>query len=274
MDNKCFQFECVGLDWMIGVGFAGNILIILNMLYFYQNNNIYIDMFTKGKSIVHDISYSLDFNLNNSFDYYFDQKCNINSNLIPFKHNNVILQYNCIELSDINKIIKDLFYANYSLKENLLNEINLFYENNFKNFIILGINIRLTDMVYHHNTNNIDYFLEKTNQILNNIKIDKIFIATDNMEAINIFINTFKNVEILYQKNICRENIINSIRGPHERINTDNITINNRKYHNYLTGKEVLIDIFLLTKCNYLIKSKSSVSYVAIVLNENIKQVF
>ena len=186
MDNLCFQFECIGLDWMIGVGFAGNMLIILNMLYFYQNNNIYIDMFTKGNSIVHDISYSLDFNLKNSFEYYFDQKTNINSNLIPFKDNNVILQYNHIELSDITKNIKNLFYKNYSLKENLLNEINLFYETNFKNFIILGINIRLTDMVYHHNTNNIDYFLEKTKLILDNNKIDKIFIATDNNEAINI----------------------------------------------------------------------------------------
>ena len=59
---------------------------------------------------------------------------------------------------------------------------------------------------------------------------------------------------------------------PQDRINYENNIVNTRKYHNYLNGKEVLIDILLLSKCDYFLRSHSSVSDIAIIFNDNIIQ--
>ena len=49
-----------------------------------------------------------------------------------------------------------------------------------------------------------------------------------------------------------RANTFNSPVGMHDRINTDTIVYSKRKYHDYLCGREVIIDMVLLSKCNYL----------------------
>ena len=125
-----------------------------------------------------------------------------------------------------------------------------------------------------HNTHGISYFVDKARNIMLQRPVDAIFIATDSTVTINAFRTAFPNVDILYQENISRSNKENDAVQPQDRIDYTFDNGNIRKYHNFLSGKEVLIDIFLLSKCSYFLRSHSSVSDVAIVLNDNIRELF
>lgn len=264
-----------GTQEITGLGMAGNFLIVLNEMKHFPNKDIYVDMFTKGKCIAYDEEYTNETGIVNPWEYYFDQKCGFNTNFVEFGKRATILHY-CKCNNPHNpqhKEIVDLFWSKFSLKPYLKDEIDNFYKTNFENFTILGIQIRLTDMVYYHNTSPLEYFINKTKEILKTINVDKIFIATDNDYAIHEFKNEF-NLEILHQSDILRAKDKDDVEGAHHRINTTDNIRNERKYHNFLSAKEVLKDIFLLSKVDYLLRSHSSVSDVAIVLNDKIKKVY
>jgi hypothetical protein len=116
--------------------------------------------------------------------------------------------------------------------------------------------------------------MNKIKDVLTKYEIDKIFIATDSNEIIQKAINIFGNDKILSINNIERVNTADDSVGAHDRINTDSIKYNSRKYHNYLCGKEVFIDMLLLSKCNYFIRSFSAISDMAIFFNDKMKEVY
>ena len=72
-------------------------------------------------------------------------------------------------------------------------------------------------------------------------------------------------IPILYQKNIYRT----SSESPYERLNSE------RENHGYNLCREVLIDMLLLSKCDYFLRSKiSAVSLITTILSENIKKIY
>lgn len=275
----CYKFKIHGDPSIIGVGMIGNILVVLQVIYHNINNNvnIYIDQYSNGNCIVYDKQYTEDTNIINPFDYYFQQNTKHNNNNY-FLSNSLPIELSygaCNFLNcDLYKKLKNLFFKNFKIKDDIINIVDSYILNNFNNNIVLGVQIRLTDMIFYHKTHDIYYFIKRVNEILNTHKIDKIFVSTDNEEAINIFIKNVNHNNILFQKNIERENSINSNVGMHYKINTNKNIINNRIYHNYHIGKEVLIDTLILSKCDYLLRSRSAVSDVAIIFNENIKEIF
>ena len=165
-----------------------------------------------------------------------------------------------------------MFFKNYKIKDDILNFIKNYEESNFNCENILGVHIRATDMISTGQNKNVEYFIDKIKEVIQKNVIDKIFIATDDNEIIKTCTNIFNNKKILYLDNI--ERVDNNSIGQHDRINTNNYIYNNRKYHNYLCGKEVIIDTFLLSKCNYFIRSYSAVSDLAILFSDKIQEVF
>jgi len=268
--------ENPGTNKIIGLGTAGNILILLNLILNHPACKVYVDWYSKGNCIVFDKNYKEDFNIINPFDYYFEQLYKPHGNSISFNAKTFLSYANCNELNcGLYKKSKELFYSNFKLKPCLTDDIDAFYNKSFKGKNVLGIQVRVTDMLHYHLTpHGIGYFVDKARNIMLQRPVDAIFIATDSTVTINAFRTAFPNVDILYQKNISRSDKENDAVGPQDRIDYTFDNNNIRKYHNFLSGKEVLIDIFLLSKCNYFLRSHSSVSDVAIVLNDNIQELF
>ena len=80
-------------------------------------------------------------------------------------------------------------------------------------------------------------------------------------------INTFKNIPVLFVKDMERATDLDD-----DRLSLDRTIEKN--YSLYLASKEAIIDTLLLSKCNYLIRSYSALSDIAIIFNENIQEVF
>ena len=276
MSIYTYVLDKFGTDVINGLGFAGNIELIYQVISNNPNSNIHVDWYSKGKCIVYDSEYEEKTKIINPFEYYFNQKYEKSNNVMNFHNLCVKLPYgNCNKLNDdLYKLYKKKFNEQFELKKEILDEINLFYDTYLKDKIILGIQVRLTDMIYYHNVNNIDYYINKTKEILKNKNIDGIFIASDSNVTYDKFKENFPDISIYYQKNIMRSDKEIDIVQPQERININNIIFNNRKYHNYLNGKEALIDILLLAKCDYFLRSHSSISDIAIIMNDNIIELF
>ena len=51
--------------------------------------------------------------------------------------------------------------------------------------------------------------------------------------------------------------------------------VGNREQHRYILGIECIQEIFTLSKCDYMLKADlSSISIIASILSENIKQIY
>ena len=135
--------------------------------------------------------------------------------------------------------------------------------------ITLGVQVRLTDMKHYHNVSPVSNYINKINQILiERPEIEQIFLATDDSEVIDILKENIK-LPIIYYKDMFRADASNPHLHPYDRFKAD------RELHRYKLGIECIQEIFTLSKCDYLLKADvSSVSIIASILAENIKQVY
>jgi hypothetical protein len=245
-----------------GVGFAGNIMRVINILL-CGYDKVRVDT-TNNKTICCN-GYD-----DNSWDNFFNQKyehqdkakiingeVDCGSRLYykkNYKHND-----------DIILKAKKLFFSNFTINQNIIDKVDEFYLNNMVNKTTLGVQVRLGDMQKNHNTANVVIYEKRINDILNKHKdIEQIFLATDDDIAVNHLTSKIK-IPIIYQKNIYRD----SSSNPYRRISDE------RENHNYRLCEEVLMDILLLGKCEYFIRAHvSSVSNVSIILSDNIKETY
>ena len=275
-----YKLPICGTDKIIGVGMIGNLQIITN-LYYHYDSPVYADMYSKGNCITYDKEYEKEFNIINPFEYYFEfrhkNKQFVKEIDLPKNHYDIIaLKYGNYNLKymDVYRTIKERFLQTYTFKNDILNFTNEYNEMYFKNKTILGVHIRCTDMVATNQNHDYHYFINKIKDVLTKHDIDKIFIATDSNEIIQKATNIFGIGKILWVNDIERVDTIDNPIGAHDRINTDCIKYSHRKYHNYLCGKEVFIDMLLLSKCNYFIRSFSAISDMAIFFNDKMSEVY
>lgn len=256
-----------------GVGFAGNIFIILSSLsHVNGDDRLYVDMETNECICTEKNVYLHD--TNNSWEYFFDQisiatdePVNIMNSLIS---GNLTYQNRDMYMYPQNFIdLKEKFYRNFKLKPYLTTILNDYYNKNIKGKITLGVQVRLTDMRHHHNASPVDSYITKINQILlERPEIEQIFLATDDSLVIDALKLAIK-IPILTHDDMFRADSINNHYDPHARLH------DSRELHRYKLGVECVKEIFTLTKCNYLLKADiSSISIVASILSENIKQVY
>lgn len=254
-----------------GVGFAGNIFIILNALSLLKKEDrLYVDMETNECACTESVEVN---GTRNCWEYYFEQVSleehfkALDSFSIPTN-----IHYEDKEVfthPDKFSNLKDKFYKNFRLKEYLKLSIAEYYNKNIKDMCTLGVQIRLTDMIYHHNVKGLDSYIDKTKKILEECpQIEQIFLATDDEKIINPFRQNV-DVPVLCHEGIFRSNDTDLHIEPYQRFK------NSRNLHRYNLGVECLKDILILSKCDYLLKAdQSSISIVASILNENIKKVY
>ena len=144
------------------------------------------------------------------------------------------------------------------IKPNIQEKINIFmHEHDFKNFYMIGIHYRGTDKVNEAPAVSYEEAIESIKKVIevNASKPTKIFIATDD----GIFL---KEATQQFPTKVCAIDTIRSENGkpPH---------ITNRT-ENYKKGQDALIDCFLLSQCNILIKCASNLSDCSMKFNPTI----
>jgi hypothetical protein len=281
-DTKVYKLGICGNPKLSGVGMMGNVVILIYLIHKY-NCNIYFDTYSNGKCIMYDEDYEADFNIKNPFEYYFEPLIDVNNiseELIdkqPTFFPELKYGFYDLKFKPLYDSLKQKFFKQYKIKEDILNEVTEFEKKNFANDIILGVQIRTTDLMASGMNHDVEYFFKRM-EIVSKIhdNISKIFIATDNHEIIKLCREKFNNKTILCLENIDRAHSINDTRGNNNRINNESVMhiYDDRKYHNYLCGKEPLIDTLLLSKCDYLIKSRSALSDLAVLFSEKIKKIY
>jgi hypothetical protein len=269
MINKLI-FEKISEESPIaGVGTAGNIWMVLNaLLNINENEKLFVDMET-NKTINNEDEKLFD--TYNAWEYYFEQ-IDINqrkSNKLDFYNLKRMLHYDKRYTND-DKVcarLRKLFWNNFKFKKNLKEEIDSFYYDNIKSKNTLGVQIRLTDMAHGHNVKKLEHYIIRIKQILaKNKEIKQVFLATDDQEVINVLSRELK-VPIIYLEDIYRATKNKPDLLPYDRCECD------RPLHKYNLGREVIIDIFLLSKCNQILKADiSCVSHLAVFFSDRLEE--
>jgi hypothetical protein len=254
-----------------GVGFGGNIFSVLNALTNISHEDVLVVDMETNECVCTQPDLK-DFNTNNCWEYFFEQnslqdneKYELTTNLVPGE-----IHYGS-DFSNFESYLelKEKFYKSFKLKSYILDLLNDFYKKNLSGKKTLGVQVRLTDMKKHNHVHGLDLYLKKINELIELYpEIEQIFVSTDDSNVIDI-LKSSTNRKVVYYEDMFRADSLNPHTDPYDRYHS------NRKYHKYKLALEGVLEIFTLTKCNYLLTAHvSAFSMVASILSENIKKVF
>lgn len=207
----------------------------------------------------------------NVFEYYFEPVSNIKytdinlcKNVFIFREGQArFFMKHASSWSDSYKIGQDeieqlaKIYKKYiRLNSETDRKINKSISECLKGKKTLGIHIRGSDFnvgyAGHPNVINVKEYMEIANQTFNFGEYDQIFIATDDANSIEVFRNAFGDRLIYYDKTFRSSDSV----GVH-------VKCNERPYHHYKLGLEVLRDVYTLASCESLICGLSQVAFAA-----------
>ena len=121
---------------------------------------------------------------------------------------------------------------------------------------ILGVHIRGTDFKRNYNGHpvavSLDEYEEEVDNLLNCKKYEKIFLATDDENAIEQFERKFSG-KVIFYKGVIRS------KGDETVMKSES----DRENHHFKLGLEVLRDMYTLAQCDGLIAGLSQVSFAA-----------
>ncbi|MCO6358769.1 hypothetical protein [Roseivirga pacifica] len=140
-------------------------------------------------------------------------------------------------------------------KIHILQKVDSFYEQHFSNRFVLGVHIRGTDLHYAPVVSPAEYFPHIDSQIEKEPTL-KIFLATDQAQYIPVFEKRYGN-RIVYSDSFRSDNEI----APFQR----------KELSPYKKGEDVLLDILLLSKADFLIKGSSNVGEMAMYFNPSLE---
>lgn len=123
-----------------------------------------------------------------------------------------------------------------------------------------GTDMKRTDLNMHYQPADVDDYIDAVQQIIDEIGIKRVFLATDEEGVLERFKDKFGKDVITYDA--FRADQEDELIGLHDSAIT-------RKDHKYLLGYEVLRDAYTLSKGEALVCGYSNVSNVAILWNNN-----
>lgn len=126
---------------------------------------------------------------------------------------------------------------------------------------ILGVHVRGTDFKNNYKGHPVyisaQEYCDKTKDIFGSGKYDKVFLATDDIEALNVFEKTFED-KLIYYKDVKRAGGTVSVAFKKQQLS---------ECEKFSLGKEVVRDMLTLAGCASLIAGKSQVSICSIISN-------
>lgn len=271
---------------LAGAGFGAMLLITMNQLRFSERNNLYpvVAFDAACQNAFFDKNYG-----NNMWHQYFEPVMPLSSeSLQSLKITDTEKLFTqtsqaAIEVSETDpdsiypypfgkwrfEEIKDLdgWYALQRKKGRetiaryikpkaaITTQVNAFYDKNLKGSFVLGVHIRGTDLHYAPPVSPAEYF-EPIGEYLVKHPDLKILLATDQKQYIEIFKQKFGN----------KVYFTNSFRSDNEIA-----PFNRTELSSYQKGEDVLLDILLLAKSDFLIKGASNVGEMAMYFNNKLQ---
>ena len=246
-----------------GAGMFSNFVYIMNHLRiaYVHDFTPYIDMenwpswYSENEPIN---------NTMNSWEYYFDQVCEYSSEEI-YQSKNIIITRNDF-YSDFSKnliddpIYKIIFEKYIKIQEHINKEAQDYINKNFKDKKVMGIYLRggeckrMPNHALPPTKKQIEYYINDTVKKNN---FDLIFLSTKEIHYVNIFEKNFKNQLKVYDS---------------FKDQKDCFQVYPRKNHRYLLGKEIIVEMLILSKLENLTYNLSNVSLMSLFFNLNQKQ--
>ena len=209
----------------------------------------------------------------NPFEYYFEQPAGL-------KYDEVMSAKNVVYAPEFHGDVAEELNKNcfsYEISEEYINhmaeimekyirfnvETEKYLKKNISeilgNYKVLGIHYRGTDFKQNYNHHPVAVTLEKqiakVKVIMESGEYDKIFLATDDVSAIELYSKTFGE-RVVFYKDVCRSEDNQSVA----------FSKSERKQHHYLLGLEVLRDMYTLANCKGLVSGMSQVSNMARIM--------
>ena len=206
----------------------------------------------------------------NPFEYYFEQPSDLcyenayaGKNVVFAKNahgdmvealNERCCSYDVSEayIEAIAEIIKKYIRFNKLTDKYLQTE----YKKVKKDEKVLGVHFRGSDFKQNYNNHpvavKINDMIKNTSELINRNGFQYIFLATDDLKAIEEFRKEFSGI-VLYYTDVQRTNGNISVA----------FTDSRREQHHYKLGLEVLRDMYTLSKCDGLLAGMSQVSHIA-----------
>jgi len=257
-----------GVEFHLGGGLFSHYLVMLaNLDKWLTSGKIKIDdelyfesRYDTGKNLktLPPIRSGLSGNKYNVWDSLLEQNPNnIDKTIITeFPHGDVQIS-NIGELQRYKYITENMI----SINNSILEKVDLFMKSNFKEKM-LGVHIRMTDMntfaVEHGGVpiSETSYF-NKIEEVLSKEKVDKIFVASDNVEMIGKLSSRFDICN--YTANgIYEKQSIGKDEWSRTWLVGDGVRDMSSDY--YIDG---MIDSILLSYCNVLISRRSALNYTS-----------
>lgn len=209
-------------------------------------------------------------NTTNPFEYYFKQPCGMTLdymkeyNLVvkSRKENSYLINQLCEDpngyrrseqyLDEMARITAKYIHLNDTVSAKILLDI----EQLLGNQKVLAVHVRGTDFNKNFNGHpvsvGINEYLDETVRVFEEGNYNKVFLATDDSEALKKFKAEFRE-NIVFYDDVTRSSEKDTVM--HSK--------SNRHNHHYLLGLEVLRDMYTLAACEGLIAGLSQVSYAA-----------
>jgi hypothetical protein len=242
-------------DSYVSRGFCLILVIIINYFNVYHLKYNRYNLFLEDKQVLEffDRKYKFLDNKNNNLKINFNS---VELQPIVEKYSINHVKYDAHTIANISalKKLNETFNNTLILKSKYLNIFEHTLESLNINNGTLGIHIRGTDKYTEVTPPTIENIFKKIDYFLNNFKITNIFVATDDMTYLNILINKYNSI-IIYNKNNIRST--NSHPIHYDFDNRSNL------------NREVLLDVYVLSKCKYFIYSFSNVSCLALIIGIN-----
>lgn len=177
---------------------------------------------------------------------------------IPYRDGNSYFE---IEWEKSKPII-DVIFEKLQPRKEIMDEVDDFFRTHCENKKVLGIHYRGTDkkveVKNHFLSAPLTNYLRSVEECMLDFKPDIILLCTDDQEAISFFSQKYPGGVVF--SNAFRAEI-GDVEGIHLKKNV------NREHHNYLLGKEVIMDVMLLARCNYFVFSHSNVATSVMLIN-------
>lgn len=187
---------------------------------------------------------------------------------IKFLHYKAIYYYaqkenNVLPEKERLKELKSIIDANIQIRTGILDELDALVTEKTGNSKTLGIHVRGTDMYTEGKQHPIPTGKTKdfnaVDEIIKKHGIEKIILCTDTDSTVQSYKEKYG--EMVVTTDSVRQKDDNCM-GIHK-----DAALATREHHRYLLGKEVLTDMYLLSKCDVLMCGPSNVPFAAMSAN-------
>jgi len=171
-----------------------------------------------------------------------------------------------INATEEMRIIADLVSRYIKVNREIEDKVDAFYASSMAGEYVIGIHYRGTDkkLLYPYTSPSYRLFEETIDGILRRCKQDrfKVFIATDEIEFLEWAQARYPRQVICYDDapRLSAQDADATRGGTHK----------SHRFSGRLKGESAVMDCLLLSRCNYLIKNRSSLSDIALAFNPSL----